>query len=218
MTSIFKEYRFEQQNAVEIKEEQHQSVTLLGERVSFSAYGRVTNLQGMPIKKGSVLAKSGDLIEQAFLAEDGTFRVMGLQPGKTYSLTVESDLVERVLPRSKTIGIEVPSNENPEPDVFNIRFNSIEKSPNIDISGSVFFEEDETPAQLKTLYKEDPNVSISIYEKGRTAGPPLKYQALPISHYFEFSNMPRGREYEIVLRASRPMVDRRHVSEVTYAV
>ena len=72
--------------------------------------------------------------------------------------------------------------------------------------------------QLKTLYKEDPNVSVAIYEKGKTAGAPLKTQPLPISHYFEFSGMPRGKQYEIVLRASRPMADRRHLSEVTYTV
>ena len=124
----------------------------------------------MPIKKGSVLAKSGDATEQVFLSNDGTFRVMGLQPGRTYTLSVESDLLARTLPGSKEIYIEQPTNESTEPDVLNLRFASIEKSPYVDISGSVFFEAEETTAQLKTLYKVDPNVSVSIYDKGKTTG------------------------------------------------
>ena len=190
----------------------------MGERVAFSAYGKVTNLQGLPIRKGSILAKSGDLTEQAFLVEDGTFRVMGLLPGRTYTISVESSLLARTLPDTREITIDHPNEENQEPDVFDIRFASIERSAYVDISGSVFFEGEETTAQLETLYKEDPNVSIAIYDKGKTAGSPLKSQSLPISHYFEFSGMQRGRDYEIVFRADRPIVDRRHLSDVTYVV
>ena len=80
MTSILKEYSFGQQTAVDIKEEEHLSIELKGTRVAFSAYGKVTNLQGLPIKKGSVYAKSENSSEQAFLEKDGTFRVLGLQP------------------------------------------------------------------------------------------------------------------------------------------
>ena len=130
----------------------------------------------MAIKQGSVLAKSGDTMEQAFLASDGTFRVMGLVPDKTYTISVESELLTRTLPNSKEIKIERPTKETPEPDVLDIRFASIEKTPYVDISGSAFFEGEETRAQLKTLYKEDPNVNIAIYEKGKTAGSPLKSQ------------------------------------------
>ena len=65
----------------------------MGERTSFSAYGLVTNLNGVPIKTGNVFARSEDFVEQAEIATDGTFRLKGLQPTYTYTLTVESDQI-----------------------------------------------------------------------------------------------------------------------------
>jgi len=113
----------------------------------------VTNLQGFPIKSGSVFAKSKDSSEQAFLQDDGSFRILGLQPSATYTISVESNYLMRTLPGTKTITIKKPTAEKPEPDVRGIKINSIEKSGFIDVSGSAFFEGEETTAQLKTLYK-----------------------------------------------------------------
>ena len=40
--------------------------------------------------------------------------------------------------------IAEPSNESPEPDIFGLRFNALEKSAVVDISGSIFYEGEET--------------------------------------------------------------------------
>ena len=40
--------------------------------------------------------------------------------------------------------INLPSNEQPEPDLFDIRFNALETSLYIDITGSVFYEGEES--------------------------------------------------------------------------
>ena len=88
----------------------------------------------------------------------------------------------------------------------------------IDIAGSVFYEGEETVKQLKTLYKEDPNISLAIYEKGKTRGAPIATQALTVSHYFEFSGLRVGKEYEVIVTTNRPAVDRRHKSTASFSV
>lgn len=95
--------------------------------MAFSAYGNVSSLQGRPISDGSVMAKHGDSIEQAAIQTDGTFRLMGLKPGTTYTVTVESTLVERTLPGFQELTIAVPSSAAPNSDVTGLRFTSIEK-------------------------------------------------------------------------------------------
>ena len=53
----------------------------------------MTNLNGVPIKSGNVIARSDDLVEQAVITSDGSFRIKGLHPLNSYTLTVESDVV-----------------------------------------------------------------------------------------------------------------------------
>ena len=102
LTAIKKEYSFGSKSmTLEVLEEEHKVQVLQGDRVAFSAFGSVTTLAGQPIPNGKVIAKSGDNIEQATILENGTFRVMGLVPGKTYDFSVESYLIERTLPDVK---------------------------------------------------------------------------------------------------------------------
>jgi hypothetical protein len=46
----------------------------------------------------------------------------------------------------------------------------------------------------------------------------IESQRLTISHLFEFKNLKRSDNYEIVLSSLRPMVDRRHESTVRIPV
>ena len=90
------------------------------------------------------MAKHGDNVEQAVIQADGTFRMMGLQPEITYIFVVESPMVERTLPGSQKVMIVTPSLASPNSDVTDLRFTSIEKQSTTSISGSAFFESEET--------------------------------------------------------------------------
>ena len=83
---------------------------------------------------------------------------MGLQPGMTYSISVESTEVERVLPGEKLITLEAKA------DITDIRFSAIPKGSAVSITGAAFFEGEETVKVHRTLYKELPKISVSLYE------------------------------------------------------
>jgi len=48
---------------LEIQEEEHALKIVVGERVAFSAHGTVSNLAGLPITTGNVVARQGDNVE-----------------------------------------------------------------------------------------------------------------------------------------------------------
>ena len=66
------------------------------------------------------------------------------------------------------------------------------------------------------LYKEVPLLTVSIQEKGSSTA--LATRQVPISHLIEFSQLARGRAYEITVKSSKPIVDRRHEPSVTVTV
>jgi hypothetical protein len=80
-----KEYRFESSSKmIRVEEGKTVSVTFLGRRVAFSAYGMVTCLNGEP-EAGLLVEARGqnecaDLQEEATTKEDGTWRIRGLEP------------------------------------------------------------------------------------------------------------------------------------------
>lgn len=131
-------------------EEEHKQITLKAKRVAFSAYGSVTTLHGLPVTEGSVVARSGEAAEFAKIQEPhGEFRIMGLQPGKAYSISVESAQIDRALPVEKVVIIAPPSETNPNSDITNLRFAAIEKPKSVSISGVAFFEDEETVKKNK---------------------------------------------------------------------
>ena len=95
---------------------------------------------------------------------------MGLQPGKTYSISVESTEIERALPGEKLIALEAKA------DITDIRFSAIPKDSAVSITGAAFFEGEETVKVHRALYKELPKISVSLYERvnGVNAKSPVK--------------------------------------------
>ena len=69
---------------------------------------------------------------------------MGLQPGKSYEISIESNNMDRTLPAVRTITIPVASEKAPNSDVTQIKFIAIEKSDALEITGSAFFEGETT--------------------------------------------------------------------------
>ena len=106
LTVLKKEYDFGKgHEAVEIGQSEHVVKEITGQRISFSAYGTLKSLSGQAISKGIVVARHEDSAEQANVQEDGTFRVMGLQPGKTYLFCAMSDSMSRLFPSNLPITI-----------------------------------------------------------------------------------------------------------------
>lgn len=68
---------------------------------------------------------------------------MGLQPGKTYAISVDSTQIERALPGEKLVTIATPTAAKPNADITNLRFSAIEKLSTVSISGVAFFEGEE---------------------------------------------------------------------------
>ena len=81
------------------------------------------------------------------------------------------------------------------------------------VSGSAFFESEETTKVFKSLYKEAPMLTVYLHESGQSQ--PIKSMPLPVSHLFEFKDVPRGKPYDIVVKSGKPMVDRRHETQAT---
>ena len=142
-------------------------------RTAFSVYGELVNLAGESITDGIVIARHQDTAEQATVQSDGTFRVMGLQPGKTYNLSAMSDSLSRVFPSNVPIEIAEPTESEPYPDVFGVRFTGIEQPSKVNVVGSAFFEREETTKQYKMLYRESPKLTATLYNHP-SDGKPLK--------------------------------------------
>ena len=84
------------------------------------------------------------------------------------------------------------------------------------IAGTVFFEGEDTVKVNKMLYKENPLITVELYQKGNSKV--MKTLSLPISHLFEFDGLMRGITYELVFKSGKPMVDMRHESTFTHLV
>ena len=69
---------------------------------------------------------------------------MGMRPGLPYTFTVESSQIVRTLPGEKTVTIAEPTQSDPNPDVADLRFASIERPSQLSIAGSAFFEGEES--------------------------------------------------------------------------
>lgn len=85
---------------------------------------------------------------------------MGLQQGQTYVFTVDSEQVARTMPDSKLVEVTDKS------DIYDLVLTAIQKSPTVSISGSAFFEGEESTKMYKQLYKEKPLLQLTIQAKG----------------------------------------------------
>ena len=78
----------------------HSKIEVAATRVAWSVHGSVRTLGNNAFTDCIVSANHGNLIEKGLCDSDGSFRVMGLVPGFKYTLTVESEWIQRVIPAS----------------------------------------------------------------------------------------------------------------------
>ena len=142
---------------------------------------------------------------------------MGLQPGKTYLFSAESESMSRVFPSNLPITIAQPSENQPYPDVHGINFTGIEQPNKITIAGSAFFEGEETPKQYKMLYKESPKLTATLF-KHPMNDKPLKTVQVAASHTFEFTGLERDAQYEIHIKSMKSYMDTRHEQQTKIVI
>ena len=73
-------------------------------RVAYSVFGRVTTITGQPQSKVRVVATSGTHKEVAFTDAQGSYRIRGLRPHNTDSVTVVG--IEHLLPIQRSISVQ----------------------------------------------------------------------------------------------------------------
>lgn len=153
LTAILKEYEFtfngdsvDQDGAVSIKDGEHLSIQIKATRIAFSAHGRIMTLAGKPVNSGLVTASSIGKSEVANVTGPlGGFKILGLLPGKEYTLTFsENNSIIRTIPEEIKVKIE------DEQEVSGLTFYGIYEKKSVSIEGTVFFE-GETIDSVDTL-------------------------------------------------------------------
>ena len=139
LNAIKKEFSFGQVNReLLVEQNEHKEITIVGNRFAFSAHGSVFNLAGQLVKgNGEVRARYSDTDEQVAYGEliDGEFKLMGLEPGKLYFISIEADSIENVIPSEQTLSVS-PDHKG---DIYNLKFVAIERSEKFTIAGAAFF-------------------------------------------------------------------------------
>merc|ERR1712166_56608 len=170
LTAILKEFTFkfngesiDQDGAVTIKDGEHISIQVEATRVAFSANGKIKTLAGKPVNFGIVTATSTGKSEVASITgPQGDFKVMGLLPGKYYTLTFsENASIIRTIPEEIKVMIE------DEEEVSGLTFYGIYEKKSITIEGTVFFEGEQidtadTLSATRSLYVSAQKQKVTI--------------------------------------------------------
>ena len=100
-----KEYSFDKPTQIiTIAEGTATEVEIHCTRVAYSVFGRVTTITGQPQSKVRVVAVAGTHKEVAFTDAQGSYRIRGLHPSITYSITVMN--IEHLLPAQRSVTIQ----------------------------------------------------------------------------------------------------------------
>jgi len=187
---LLKEYIFNPSAlTLKIAEEESETGKFFGTRVSFSCFGKVTSLNGVPQSDLVVEAIGGNEQnlhgEEATTGEDGTYRLRGLRPGLTYTVQLkngENQFVDKAIP---TTGFSIQMQES---DYTGANFIVVSRDSAIDITGVI-----DTDLQFLEYLK------IELYtEKNQQES--LKTLAAGPTSFFQFENLPANHDYTIKLR------------------
>eukprot|EP00897_Mesotaenium_endlicherianum_P005425 jgi/Mesen1/4910/ME000245S03967 len=159
-----------------------------------SVTGSVSSLSGQPEDGVPLEARSASgLYEQTTTGADGRYRIRGLVPGVAYSVQVVlkngsegTSGIERASPTSVSIQVDGA-------DATGVDFLAFDQPAGITLSGTV-----EGPDAARWR----PNISVEVAPASEPARV-VHSSPLPISHFFEIRDLPRGR-YIVRLRLSLP--------------
>ncbi|XP_076818346.1 BOS complex subunit NOMO1-like [Clavelina lepadiformis] len=201
--AIMKEYQFSPPSQViDIVEGAKTDINIVGKRVAFSVYGKVTSLNGEP-ETGTVvraLSQSGEnncagLGEEGTSGNDGSFRIRGLHPGCEYNVSVYdgAERFSRIAPQHVTIIMK-------EEDVDNVKFVAFRSVVGFELSGYVI-----TPQQFL------PHIKLVLYRAGggASANPVQTLSMTKATPFFHLPQLPRD-ETEYVVRLESTLSQSRY--------
>ncbi|XP_037945256.1 nodal modulator 1 [Teleopsis dalmanni] len=193
---MMKEYKFEPNSKIiEIKDGETIEVELVGKRVAFSVFGKITSLNGDPYGQVNVEATADETCmnyqEEATSENNGQYRLRGLQPGCTYTIRtkVGSNInanVERSIPPSRTVKV---TNE----DINDVNLIAVSVSNFVDVTARITATSND---HYKTLWvemfkKSAPDSPVylqrlnldSLYTKSRyNPGVMVFFPRIPLDH------------------------------------
>lgn len=159
---MLKEYKFEPNSKmVQIADGETVNVELVGKRVAYSAFGKITSLNGDAFPNVVLEAISENCQfhqEEASSEANGGFRIRGLQPGCEYSIRAKKSVgqgaIDRTIPTERVI--QVATN-----DVANVNMIAISPLGFIDVATRV-------KASSIDHYK---SLRLSLYMRGSNDNP-----------------------------------------------
>jgi len=212
---MLKEYSFNpSSSSVTVSEGTDAKVEFTATRVAYSCYGNVVALNGEPEQFVTVQAvnvdNEGDK-EETQADSNGSFRIRGLTPNKSYRVTVKgtnTDNVERATPDYSIITVG-------STDVKGIQFIVFRKPSKLDISGTVNVNLNNLVTNQSALKLNDWISSISITLRSNDGSIPDKTIQLGPStnNYFEFSSLPKGK-YIVKMQPNLPRNIQRNFANV----
>jgi len=160
---VLKEYEFvPKSKLISVKEGADEVVNIVGNRVEFSVFGRLTGLKG-DAEPGVILEAIGQgekcsiYQEEATTANDGKFRIRGLQPGCIYHLGLKSTKsnvhIERTIPARHSIQVD-------QGDVTAVELIAIRPRTNMDVSLMVQVKKDIKNVKAKMFCSQSPDTPI----------------------------------------------------------
>uniref|UniRef100_A0A1I7TY93 Nodal modulator 1 n=1 Tax=Caenorhabditis tropicalis TaxID=1561998 RepID=A0A1I7TY93_9PELO len=192
--AILQEYKFSPSTStISVKEGQHENVVLKGKRVSFSAFGKMREMSGNPVKDVIIeaLSQGCDLHQsEATSNQDGTYRIRGLLPNCEYQVYAKSYVdgshAPHTFPRQFTVSM------TPE-DVKGLEFMATKTQKTTDIAVEI---------GMDTL-PEIQSVRVVITKNNNEHVQATTVVAPQHLHYLV--NLPRdGVEYAIRVEPERP--------------
>jgi len=181
-----KEYTFQPSNLnLEITENSSLQEKFVATRVAYSCFGSIKALNGDPEKGVLVYASNANgEYEETHTDSSGKYRIRGLKPGNSYSVSVKpSGQIVSASPSNREIVVS-------EQDSLGADFVAFRGSNKYDIYGFVTADAE----FLSTL-----SVELYIYNKNQHREELVKSINLGCSSYFDFPLLPENEEFIIQL-------------------
>ncbi|EGT56968.1 hypothetical protein CAEBREN_32473 [Caenorhabditis brenneri] len=192
--AILQEYKFTPSTStISVKEGQHENVVLKGKRVSFSAFGKMREMSGNPVKDVIIeaLSEGCDLHQsEATSNPDGTYRIRGLLPNCEYNVYAKSFVdgthAPHTFPRQFTVSM------TPE-DVKGLEFMATKTVKTTDIAVEIGMDTLPEILSVRVVITKNNNEHVQVAS------------VVAPQHLHYLVNLPRdGVEYAIRVEPEKP--------------
>ncbi|KJH51009.1 hypothetical protein DICVIV_02867 [Dictyocaulus viviparus] len=192
LRAILQEYKFEPSTTtITIKEGQHEYVKLRGKKVSFSAYGHVREMSGLPVAGVIVEALSEQCDQhhsEAATTQDGSYRIRALKPNCQYTVSVKGTLENEAAPHCFPTHFHVQMTGE---DLKGLDMIAAPYHFNTDVAVEIEFGAMTIPSSYRLILQENGEIISNSIVRA------------PVSVFYH-NNLPRdGREYSVRVEPDR---------------